>query len=73
VDYAWPQVRVAAEYESVDWHAGRAEMLRDKKRFAGVQDVGWIVIPIVVDDVRRHPARLCERIRGHLNRASLAS
>ncbi len=73
VDYAWPQVRVAAEYESVDWHVGRAEMLRDKKRFAGVQDVGWIVIPIVVDDVRRHPARLCERIRGHLNRASLAS
>ena len=35
--------------------------------------VGWIVIPIVVDDVHRHPARLCERIRGHLDRASLAS
>jgi len=64
---------VAAEYDSVQWHAGRSEMLRDKVRFAGVQELGWTVIPIVVDDVRRHPARLCKRIRGHLNRSSLAS
>jgi len=73
VDFAWPEAMVAAEYDSVQWHAGRSEMLRDKVRFAGVQELGWTVIPIVVDDVRRHPARLCERIWGHLNRAPLAS
>jgi len=73
VDFAWPEAMVAAEYDSVQWHAGRSEMLRDKVRFAGVQELGWTVIPIVVDDVRRHPARLCKRIRGHLNRSSLAS
>jgi hypothetical protein len=73
VDFAWPEAMVAAEYDSVQWHAGRSEMLRDKVRFAGVQELGWTVIPIVVDDVRRHPARLCERIWGHLNRSSLAS
>ncbi|MEJ6538742.1 MAG: hypothetical protein QNL98_16130 [Mycobacterium sp.] len=73
VDFAWPQALVAAEYDSVEWHAGRSEMLRDKVRFAGVQELGWIVIPIVVGDVRRTPARLCERIFGHLNRAPLAS
>ena len=38
VDFAWPDARVAAEYESVDWHAGRSAMLRDKTRFSGVQD-----------------------------------
>lgn len=70
VDFAWPEALVAAEYDSVEWHAGRAEMVRDKVRFAGVQELGWTVIPIVVSDVRRTPARLCERIRGHLNRAA---
>ena len=69
VDYAWPQARVAVEYESVAWQVGRAEMERDKKRFAGIQEAGWIVIPILVEDVRRHPARMCDRIRGHLNAA----
>lgn len=73
VDFAWPEARVAAEYESIEWHAGRPEMLRDKKRSAGVQDVGWTSIPIVVDDVRRHPARLAERINRQLVRARLAS
>jgi hypothetical protein len=69
VDFAWPHARVLAEYESVAFHAGRLEMLRDKERFAGLQDAGWIVIPIVVSDVRRNQDRFCERIRYHLQRA----
>jgi hypothetical protein len=73
VDFAWPGYRVAAEYESVAWHSGRAAMLHDKARFAGVQQVGWTVIPIVVDDVRRHPGRLAERIDTHLSRPRLAN
>ena len=66
VDFAWPDERVAAEYESIEWHAGRLEMLRDKKRFAGVQEVDWLMIPIVVGDVRAYPARLADRINHHL-------
>jgi deoxyribonuclease-4 len=66
VDFAWPEARVAAEYESIEWHAGRLEMLRDKARFACVQELGWTIIPIVIDDVRRYPDRLAERIDGHL-------
>lgn len=66
VDFAWPEQRVCAEYESIDWHAGRAEMLRDKTRFAGVQEVGWTMIPIVVTDVRAEPRRLTDRIAKHL-------
>lgn len=72
VDFAWPDARVAAEYESVEWHAGRTEMLRDKARFAGVQEVGWTVVPIVVDDIRRRPERLTQRIAGHLGRGQVA-
>ncbi|UMB72331.1 hypothetical protein [Mycobacterium paraterrae] len=73
VDFAWPDVRVAAEYESVAWHAGRDEMLRDKVRSAQIQELGWTLIPIVVYDVRHNPGRLAERIASHLNHRAIAS
>jgi hypothetical protein len=70
VDFAWPELRLAAEYESIDWHSGRTAMLRDKAKWGQIQEVGWTIIPIVGDDVRLYPARLAERIRSHLNRAA---
>ena len=73
VDFAWPEHRVVAEYESIDWHAGRDAMLRDKARFAAIQQQGLTVIPIVVTDVRLHPELLAARICEHLSRAELAS
>ena len=73
VDFAWPDARVAAEYDSVEWHAGRSEMLKDKTRFAGVQEAGWTVVPIIVDDIRRRPARLAQRLDSHLRRPRAAS
>ena len=72
VDFAWPEVRVAAEYESIDWHVGRDEMLRDKTRWGKIQELGWTIIPIVVHDVRRQPAQLAQRIAGHLDRPRMA-
>ncbi|TRW88719.1 hypothetical protein FK535_00030 [Mycolicibacterium sp. 018/SC-01/001] len=73
VDFAWPDHGVVAEYESVAWHAGRLEMLRDRARFATIQQLGWTVIPIVADDVRVRPRRLVDRIATHLERTSPAS
>jgi hypothetical protein len=73
VDFAWPEYRVAAEYESIGWHAGRPEMIKDKQRYAGVQENGWTLVPIVVDDVRREPSLFAERLRYHLSRPAAAS
>jgi hypothetical protein len=73
VDYAWPDYRVAAEYESIAWHAGRSEMVRDKTWLASIQEAGWTLIPIVVDDIRRRPWRLAERIDHHLSRAEITT
>ena len=73
VDFAWPEQRLVAEYESIDWHSGRVEMIRDKKRYADLQDLGLTVIPIVVDDVRREPWRLAHRLEYHLSRGKVAS
>lgn len=72
VDFAWPDMRLAAEYESIEWPAGPAEMLRDKTRWAKLQELGWTIVPIVVDDVRREPGRLAARIARHLDRARMA-
>lgn len=72
VDFAWPDVRLAAEYESVDWHVGRNEMLRDKARWGKIQELGWTIIPIVIGDVRREPNRLADRIAIHLDRLRMA-
>ena len=73
VDFAWPEALVAAEYESIDWHAGRDEMLRDKVRWGKIQELGWTIIPIIVPDVRREPDRLAKRIAAHLDRSRMAS
>lgn len=73
VDFAWPEARLAAEYESIDWHAGRNDMLRDKTRWGKIQELGWTIIPIVIHDVRREPNRLAKRIASHLERPRMAS
>lgn len=73
VDFAWPAQRVVAEYESIDFHAGRVAMLRDKRRSAGIQQVNWTYIPIVVDDVRIQRWRLANRVEHHLSRSTWAS
>jgi hypothetical protein len=72
VDFAWPGALLAAEYESIDWHAGRNAMLRDKIRWGKIQELGWTIIPIIVDDVRREPDRLANRIAAHLERPRMA-
>lgn len=66
LDFAWPQYRVAAEYDSDQWHAGADALRRDREKVAALQDLGWLVVPIVADDVRRHPDVLVARIRAHL-------
>ncbi|SBS71871.1 conserved hypothetical protein [uncultured Mycobacterium sp.] len=61
LDFAWPSHKVAAEYDSGEWHVGADALRRDREKLAALQDLGWMVVPIVVDDVRRQPsvAREC--------------
>lgn len=72
VDFAWPQYRVAAEYDGSEWHSGPEAMRRDRERLAALQDLGWVLIPIVAGDVRHRPEMLVARISGHLGRARAA-
>ncbi len=71
VDFAWPDAMVIAEYDSVDWHANPAAFKHDRMKTARLQECGWTVIPMVVDDIRRTPFDLVGRIFHHLDCAPL--
>jgi hypothetical protein len=72
VDFAWRDARVAVEYDGIDWHSDPEAMRKDRKRRAALEDVGWIVISIVFEDVRRRPWEFIARIDAHLRRAQAA-
>ncbi|MGO8965970.1 hypothetical protein [Mycobacterium sp.] len=72
VDFAWPEAFVVAEYDSIEWHAGRERMLRDRLKTARLQECGFTTIPMTVDDIRRDPVGLTDRINYHLQRHRLA-
>lgn len=72
VDFAWPDQRVAVEYDGIDWHSDPEAMRRDRKRRAALEDVGWVVISIVFDDVRYSPWKFVARIDAQLHRAQAA-
>lgn len=72
LDFAWPDVHVAVEYDGVDWHSGPEAMRRDRRRSAALLDVGWTVIAIVFDDVRQRPQEFVDRIDRQLRRARAA-
>jgi hypothetical protein len=69
-DFAWPQFRVVAEYDSADWHANPEAFKHDRMKSARLQEIGWTSVPAVVDDVRRYPAELCARVRRQFDLAA---
>lgn len=72
LDYAWPEYRVAAEYDGIDWHSGAEAMLADRKRTSALMDINWTVVPIIFEDVRYRPDDLVARIDVQLRRARAA-
>ncbi len=73
VDYAWPDQRVAAEYDSVEWHGNAEALRRDRERTAALRELDWIVIAILAADVRQYRADLVHRIRVELERRGLTA
>jgi hypothetical protein len=72
VDFAWPEAMVVAEYDSMEWHASPEALKHDRIKMSRLQECGYCVIPIVVDDVRNKPYDVVARIFYHLDRAELA-
>jgi hypothetical protein len=72
LDFAWPEHRVAVEYDGMDWHSGPDAMKRDRRRQAALWDIGWVVTAIVFDDVRYRQWEFVGRIDAQLRRAQAA-
>jgi hypothetical protein len=70
LDFAWPELRVAAEYDGVDWHSGPDAFFRDRQRSAALQELGWVIVAVVAEDVRHRPAELLRRLETHMRRAA---
>jgi hypothetical protein len=70
LDFAWPERLVAAEYDGVDWHSGPEAFFRDRRRSSALQELGWVVVPIVAEDVRYRPGELTRRLATQLRRAA---
>ena len=60
-EFAWPDAKVAAEYDSVEWHAKPEGFKHDRLKAARLQDCGWTTISATVDDIRRRPEELVRR------------
>lgn len=67
VDFAWPAVRVALEYDGA-WHAAPGQFCRDRQRLNRLVELDWRVLFAVAADVHR-PARLIAQLRGALSAA----
>jgi hypothetical protein len=72
VDFAWPDRRVAVEYDGLDWHSDPERFRNDRQKRAALQEVGWTVVSIVADDVRRRSWDMVRRIEIELARSQVA-
>lgn len=68
VDAAYPQARVAIEYESYEHHAIRGALVRDHRRRQAIIAAGWLPIGATYPDLRDGGGDLVRAIRTSLSR-----
>jgi len=72
LDFAWPEHRLAVEYDGFDWHSDREQFHRDRQKRAAMNEMGWSLLSVVFDDMRVHTPDLLRRIGNALERAQAA-
>jgi hypothetical protein len=70
LDFAWPELRIAVEYDGYAAHAERQE--RDRRRDEDLAGRGWIVIRATIDDLMA-PSRLVSEVRQALETRRLSA
>ena len=64
VDFAWPEHKVAVEYEGL-WHGERQNVARDRRRLNELRAAGWTVIFVTAADLHER-VTLVARIAAEL-------
>lgn len=72
VDLAYPQWRIAIEYESYEWHLGADAIVRDSQRRNEIAAARWTPLAATAVDVRAGGARLAAAVRAIAHRSGVA-
>ncbi|SOD93196.1 DUF559 domain-containing protein [Blastococcus haudaquaticus] len=64
VDFAWPEHKVAVEYEGI-WHGKRQNVAKDRRRLTELRAAGWTVVFVTAADLHDR-ATLVARIAAAL-------
>jgi len=72
LDFAWPDQRLAVEYDGFDYHSSPEHLRRDRQKRSALEELGWVIISIVGDDVRGRAAELVRRINAWLDSRAAA-
>jgi hypothetical protein len=67
VDLAWPQRRVAVEYDG-EWHADAAQLRRDRRRLNRLTAAGWTVLHVTADRLQHDLDAVVQEIAACLAR-----
>jgi hypothetical protein len=70
VDAAYPDARIAIEYDSNEHHLGRVASIRDRGRRHRLLAAGWITVDVGPTDIRRGGATACAAIAAALHARS---
>lgn len=65
-DLGWEGFKVAAEYDSVEHHAGAANPRRDNIRHNALTAAGWMVVYIGAGQVLHRPHEFTDAVRAAL-------
>ena len=61
IDFAYPEIRLGIEAQSIKWHLGEARFVYDLKRDRQLKEVGWTVLYYSWDDLLR-PVEIASEI-----------
>ncbi|WP_175525247.1 endonuclease domain-containing protein [Microbacterium sp. cf046] len=69
VDLAYPELRIAIEYEGDQHRTDQRQWHRDIEKHERLADLGWRVIRVSRDQVFRDPASIAQRVRRAIDAA----
>lgn len=70
VDAAYPDLRIALEYESFAWHSAREAIVKDNARRNAVVGAGWAPIAVTWADLKSGGQHVCDEILRARHRAA---
>jgi transcriptional regulator with AbiEi antitoxin domain of type IV toxin-antitoxin system len=70
VDAAYPEARIAIEYQSFQEHTGGVALVRDSRRANKLRRIRWTTVTVTAPELRDGGAEFCAALRAELDRAA---